>query len=286
MRVSLFYRLLIGFVFSLALVIAFGTLNLISTRKLTQNYRELEQSKDVVILLENLGSRAKDIQRAYRGFMLTSDKIFLTPYQDAIEQLSSLNSRLASAIKDHPQQRERHGRIQGLMNEKVALSEQILFSSPNNKDSTFYHVIRGKALMDSVSSVIIGMEVFEQQRQDRLNETIRELLREDTAIITTGIISFILILTYGLAQLYLILRQRKTLFRSINTKNTEIEKANEKLSQLNEELSSSNERLKENLERIESMHKEVAFRENQLNQAQYLSNTGSFVFNFFALSSA
>ena len=121
MKFSLFNRILIGFTIALLLIVALGGLNFYTSFRLLDHYRELEKSKNNVLLLEETGSLVKDIQRAHRGFVVTHDKRFLDPYYHSIEAMPAIKTRIGTSPNWRNQQKNDVKKLVELIDDELTM---------------------------------------------------------------------------------------------------------------------------------------------------------------------
>ena len=90
-----------------------------------QDGMDLEKrTHNVVARLDETLRLTLDIEGAMNGFVITGNDTHLEPYQKAKAKLPSLITELRSAFDKDPTQVEEIGRLEGWMNEYIALAEQ------------------------------------------------------------------------------------------------------------------------------------------------------------------
>lgn len=280
MKFSLFNRILIGFTIALLLIVALGTLNFYTSFRLTDHYRELEKSKNNVLLLEETGSLVKDIQRAHRGFVVTHDKRFLDPYYNSIEAMPAIKTRIRTSPNWQREQTPELQKLIELINVELNHADDALFDTSRlDQDSVRIKIIEGKTIVDSINLSIGRLKGVELFRQEHIKDEIDSHNSMNKTAIVSSIITFIILLTIGLLKIYDVIKERHRLYSDLHARTDDSAAANEKLNVLNEELNASNENLSQNVKMLESARAELLLREKQLNAAQIIARTGSFTFD-------
>ena len=280
MKFSLFNRILIGFTIALLLIVALGGLNFYTSFRLLDHYRELEKSKNNVLLLEETGSLVKDIQRAHRGFVVTHDKRFLDPYYHSIEAMPAIKTRIGTSPNWRNQQKNDVKKLVELIDDELNHADDALFDTSRlHQDSVRIKIMEGKIIVDSINLSIGRLKRTELFRQEHIKAQIDDHVSLNKTAIVSSIITFIILLAIGLREIYNVIKERYRLYSDLHAKTDDLALANERLNVLNEELNASNENLSQNVKMLENARAEISLREKQLNYAQIIARTGSFTFD-------
>jgi methyl-accepting chemotaxis protein len=99
----------IGAAFGLALaaLLVIGALGYWSTAKLIENSGWVTHTHEVLAHLDELLSLAKDAETGQRGYLLTGNKSYLEPYDDAVGKIDPEIENLKDMTRDNPHQRPR-----------------------------------------------------------------------------------------------------------------------------------------------------------------------------------
>lgn len=280
MKLSLFNRILIGFTIALLLILGLGGLNFYSSSRLASDFRELADSKNNVLLLEETGSLVKDIQRAHRGFVVTRDSRFLDPYYSSLEAMPGIKARIQTSPKWAGSQQKELKNLLTLINLELDHADDALFDTTEFRlDSIKRKIIEGKAIVDSINLSLSRLKRTELSRQDEIRDEIQHHIAMNRTVIISSIVTFIILLVIGLREIYHVIRERSRLYQQLHARTTEVTVVNEQLKMVNEELNTSNESLSRNVHMLENARTELSLREKQLNYAQVIARTGSFTFN-------
>lgn len=86
----------------------------------------IKHSLQVEYELQGVVSRLVDAQNGVRGYLLTEKDEFLDPYREARKALPGHQNRLRTLIADNPSQTQRLRRMEPLIEERLALMDEIL----------------------------------------------------------------------------------------------------------------------------------------------------------------
>ncbi len=129
---------------------------------------------EVILKLEQLISQTKDAETGQRGFLITGDEKYLTPYNIAITELDNTIAAIDSLTKDNEAQQQRVPALRNHIHAKLAeLAESIELRRTKGFNLARDLVItdRGKAEMDIVRTQIAAMRDEESSlRSKRLVE--------------------------------------------------------------------------------------------------------------------
>lgn len=133
------------------------------------------------ILLTETMSLLKDVESGQRGFIITGDESFLTPYKEARDQFGETYRKLALVLEsDARDTRYSHERLDSLVesriqhavylvNERRTKGELIL------QDASLF--VEGKLIMDQIRAEIGQLQADQLAFSDRSNQMAREVQR-------------------------------------------------------------------------------------------------------------
>ena len=124
-----------------------------SLDKNTQQDRYVVHTYRVLKTSNALFSAIKDAETAQRGYILTKDTSFLTPYQHSIAAKNRLLVQLDKLIKDNKVQQQRLKHIKSLIHQKYRFVEKSLSTlHQSGSDQTIDLVNKGegKMIMDQL----------------------------------------------------------------------------------------------------------------------------------------
>jgi CheY-like chemotaxis protein/CHASE3 domain sensor protein len=159
-------KTLIGFLLAVAAVVIIALLSYQSLQTTTNTARDLTQSIDVLRRLQALLSTLKDAETGQRGFLLTGEESYLTPYTDAKDALPDEIKAMRALLVNRPEQARRLDALESLANLKMAeLESTVAARRAGHTDAALATVRtdRGKIYMDRIRDVASDMEGVERQ---------------------------------------------------------------------------------------------------------------------------
>jgi CHASE3 domain sensor protein len=200
LKVNLFF--LSGVV--LLLVVAVASLH--STLTLVDTTEEVGKTHALLAKLENLLSLAADVETGARGYLVTGDDRYLEPYRAAVRLVDQRIGTLRAMLSEKPEQQERLNRVELLLREKVAFTQQQIDLLDREGFEAARRLVltnRGKDLMDQIRVMILEME---QEENDLL--TRREELTDSDTVMALGIMVVGTLLSLGIVGLALVVINR------------------------------------------------------------------------------
>ncbi len=119
-------KVLIGFIISSAAVFLISVLAYRNARHFANDAQWVAHTHEVLAQLETTFSVLKDGQRAMRGFVITGQEHFLTPYLGAISQTSENLKRLNELTADNSRQRRRISLLEPMVANKLDYLRQTI----------------------------------------------------------------------------------------------------------------------------------------------------------------
>ncbi len=200
LKVNLFF--LAGVV--LLLVVAVASLH--STLTLVDVTEEVGKTHALLAKLENLLSLTVDVETGARGYLVTGDDRYLEPYRAAVRLVDQRIGTLRAMLPEKPEQQERLNRVEQLLAEKVAFTQQQIDVLDREGFEAARRLVltnRGKDLMDQIRVTILEME---QEENDLL--TRREELTDSDTVMALGIMVVGTLLSLGIVGLALVMINR------------------------------------------------------------------------------
>jgi signal transduction histidine kinase len=146
----------------------------------------------VINQVESVMGSTKDAETGNRGFLLTGDESYLTPYTSALQELPAELDNLKRLTQDNASQQTRIVEMRAVMEQRLSLLQQgINLRRSDRMDSIHAMVLTGtgKAQMDHLRSIADEMEAEERGLlAQRIIETKSSSRRTR---ITLGVASFI-----------------------------------------------------------------------------------------------
>ena len=119
-------KTLIGFLLAVVAVAIIALLSYQSLQMTTVTAANLTQSIEVLGRLQGLLSTLKDAETGQRGFLLTGEESYLTPYTDAKDALPDELKAMRALFANRSEQRRRLDGLESLANLKMAELESTI----------------------------------------------------------------------------------------------------------------------------------------------------------------
>ena len=162
----------------LAVVLAFfllsATLAVLNVQALRENNDRIRQTHAVIVSLNDLLSMAQDAETGQRGYLLTGDARYLSPYEAAVSAATAQIDQVAALTSGNPVQQSHLPQLRHHVEAKLSeLAETISLRRTQGEQAALAVVRsdRGKVEMDAIRSQLEVMRQEEaRQRQVRLTE--------------------------------------------------------------------------------------------------------------------
>jgi signal transduction histidine kinase/CheY-like chemotaxis protein/CHASE3 domain sensor protein len=163
-------KTLIGFSLAVVAVIIIALLSFQSLRTSTATAQGLTQSVEVLGRIQALLSTLKDAETGQRGYLLTGEEAYLSPYTDAKDQLPDEIKSVRALLANRPEQGRRLDAIESLANLKMAELESTIDARRAGHSDAALSIVRtdrGKTYMDRIRAAAAEMETAERQSIER-----------------------------------------------------------------------------------------------------------------------
>ena len=167
-------NLLYGLGLSMLRLLISSTASNISIKNLIESSKMVRESNETIKNLSNVFSLVKDAETGQRGYLLSGDEAFLTPYNNGKAKIAQALAELSSEITPSPVQ------TQNLENLKANIESRIMILDKNleykrirDMEVTTEQLLSGKKYMDAIRATVGAMEKEEerilQERTDTMN---------------------------------------------------------------------------------------------------------------------
>jgi signal transduction histidine kinase len=159
-------RLRAGYATAFILLLVSYFLTLLANHQLIEKTKWVNHTNEVIKNLEGLSSGIKDAETGVRGYIITKDSIFLSPYKTALPLVDSLFSWIKTAATGNEIQQKNLAALGSLIKRKHEKLEFALYYFPKNKfvltDSVAMVAKEGRLAMDSIRTTINNMRSVEE----------------------------------------------------------------------------------------------------------------------------
>ncbi|PLZ95536.1 two-component system sensor histidine kinase/response regulator, partial [Fischerella thermalis CCMEE 5268] len=211
-----------GFALGLSIIAALGIVSYRTTNNLIDNFRLQAHTYEVIDEIDDLLFQIKDAETAQRGYLITGEKRYLEPYNNALPNIKQSLKVLRKLTADNPQQQIRLDNLEPIIDERLAVAQTGINLRTNQGFEAarqWVQTDRGKNLTDKIRRIATDIEAEEVRLlQQRANQT-QVAAKEAIDTIIYGIpLAFLLLTLIGIY-----------LTRNISKPLAEISKATEKL---------------------------------------------------------
>jgi len=164
----------IGFGVVIAFFVASGFLSYAKVTTLRQNALSVAHSHDVMMAVSDIVSLMKDAETGQRGYLLTGNEIYLSPYDVAKSRAQRQLATLAQLLAPHPESDTPMQRLTALITEKFDEVDQTVTLKRAGHDQEAMAIIlsnKGKTLMDEANVFFSGII---RQADERLTAGVLE----------------------------------------------------------------------------------------------------------------
>ncbi|HEV8514861.1 MAG TPA: CHASE3 domain-containing protein [Cyclobacteriaceae bacterium] len=156
MKIYLNRNIILGFLFSIILVLGLAFTSYLYFRKMMDVTRWAAHARRVLYHSEQVRSFSVEVETSQRGYGLTGDKLFLEPYQGAIKAIRSHLKELDSLTSDNPTQHGRIIQLQEFVTMRLKFADEViqLRKESFEKAKDLVLTLRGKKLMDEIKKLL------------------------------------------------------------------------------------------------------------------------------------
>ncbi|PWT98167.1 MAG: histidine kinase [Bacteroidetes bacterium] len=177
-------------------------LTLYANREFTSQAKEVNHTNSTINYLEGLVSTVKDAETGARGYILSGDPSFLTPYKESRLRADTTFYHILEETNTNPLQHKRLQDAKQLVEDEFYYLGIAISSAEKNNfaltDSVRRAIYQGKIIMDELRDVIHNMQAYEQAilgtRMDALNSKSNAL----HAIIVVSLVLAFLMMGFAL----------------------------------------------------------------------------------------
>lgn len=163
MKSTLKRNLLYGLGLSLILLFISSFASYISIRNLIESSEMVRRSNQTIEDLNNVLSVVKDAETAQRGFLLTADPVFLTPYHEANGKTEGMMNSLSSELSHTDIQQKNLAQLHDDVENRMRLLDRNINLKKLHESVSAEDLLSGKKYMDDLRGVITDMQHEEQQ---------------------------------------------------------------------------------------------------------------------------
>jgi len=215
-------NLFFGFGLSLLLLIASSLASYVSIRKLLESQKTVNETNNVIAKLETVLSYLKDAETAQRGFLLTNQPEFLTPYQTASTRVFSSLDEVKLLLPQTGDQPKQLSLLWEKITERIVMLDKLIQQKQNGETPSLDDLKTGKVLMDDVRAQITFIEEAEQAQLTERTKSLNRFAALTPIFIVAASLVAILVTFVSFIQLTNDLKKRTQLQHQLQQKDHEI----------------------------------------------------------------
>ena len=167
-------NLLYGLGISMLLLLLSSAASFISIKNLIASTKMVRESNATIQNLDNVFSLVKDAETSQRGYLLSGDEAFFTPYENAKAKIAQAITELNGDITHSPVQVKNLEQLKVNIEARVTILDRNLnYKRVSNQDVTAEQLLSGKKYMDATRATVGAMQTEEertlQERTDTMN---------------------------------------------------------------------------------------------------------------------
>ena len=154
-----------GFALGLAIFTTIGTISYRGTQEVISTARQEKYTYQVLGQVEEILSLVKDVETGQRGYLLTGDSRYLTPYNQARTAIRERLEEFKRLVQNNQGQQTSVQTLDALVGQKLAELDSTIRLKQANQSDAALKIVRngeGKRLMDQIREVVSRMRAGEQ----------------------------------------------------------------------------------------------------------------------------
>lgn len=168
---------LLGLGLTVVLIVLSADLEYRNTNRLREDARSVAHSLEVLDVIGEVNSLARDAETGQRGYLITGESSYLEPYRASVAVIGRQVDRLAALTTDRPDQRASIAELRAGLGRKLAeLDEAIVVRGSKGFEEARRVVLtnRGRAAMGEIRTALNQIEGRERRRlRDRQERSSR-----------------------------------------------------------------------------------------------------------------
>ena len=177
MKKNLDRNIRFGFTIAILLLLASAAASYYTINKLIASSRMVDHTQKVLIESENIVSAIKDGESGQRGFLLTKQADFMTPYIGSFNRAMAALNELKLLISDNREQLQNADTLEVLIVKRFAILDQSIEDVRRGLQPDFFRLRDGQVYMSNIRLLTRKMQRIEEallrERTLDLNNFIR-----------------------------------------------------------------------------------------------------------------
>ena len=152
-----------------AVAIAIGVVTFITIDRVREGRTLVRHTLTVLEQGASLMGHLADVETGQRGYLITNDEAYLTPYRDGVAAIAQDTTKLRALVADNPEQQRRLDVLSVQVRGKIAEIERTIALQRAGQTATAVATVRsdsGKVAMDSIRRILAAFEGAERRLHD------------------------------------------------------------------------------------------------------------------------
>ncbi len=222
MKSSFKRNLLVGFGFSLLLLIVSSVASYLSIRNLLESVKLVQHTNLVIRNLENSLSILKDAETGQRGYLLTGVDNFLDPYNGAYEKALAEVVKIKTSVSDNPAQMRNADSLATNIKQRLGQLAKLIDLKKQNISISVDELQKGKRNMDEARAIVKKMTDLETSLLTIRITKLNQLAANTPLLIIVAALMAIIITIVFFARISSDFSRRATLQKELQDKDEDI----------------------------------------------------------------
>jgi len=240
MKTTLKNNLRLGLGLSLIILFISSLASYISISNLIKSTELVKHSDQVILDSENIISFLKDAETGQRGFLLTGNKVFLTPYYGASDSAASILKKVETATEDNPVQQKNVAALRNILTKRMGIIKSTIEIKELGGAVDPTVLFQGKVYMDDARQTVNRLVKEERRLLEERTIALNKLTSYTPILILIAAALAILITLFFYRKVSVDFDERVKLQEEIESKKYEMEKRIAAIKEIAHQISNGN----------------------------------------------
>lgn len=233
-------RILNGYILAFLLLLVSYLLTFYTNRQLSNQIKNIDRTNNIINNLEKILSVIKDAETGVRGYVITKQLDFLTPYQGSRHKTDSLYNLIALLTRDNAGQYEKIISLKDDIDKRFKILDFAItnFNSNNKELTDTLQELQPevKNVMNRIRTAVFILQQNENASLKEREEKIRNTINTMNIIVITSVVLAIALVFFGVITFFKSNKERKNGLLRIKNYQIELDNRINELNKANEEL--------------------------------------------------
>lgn len=240
MKTTLKNNLRLGLGLSLIILFISSLASYVSISNLIKSTELVKHSDQVILDAENIISYLKDAETGQRGYLLTGNKVFLTPYYGASDSAAAILKKVEKATEDNPLQQKNVAGLRNILTKRMGIIKSTIEIKELGGAVDPTVLFQGKVYMDEARETVNAMVKEERRLLEERTVELNKLTSYTPILILIAAALAILITLFFYRKVSVDFDERVKLQEEIESKKYEMEKRIAAIKEIASQISNGN----------------------------------------------